>query len=116
MEILCRRAFNLIEEKMTWIFLDDLDWHDCRLACGLVYERNWGVVIGDIIVGVIGALIGGLLFQREGIMPGAADSQSDCCDHRRDYLLIWPAHGQESLKVAVMTLVVKYYEESIRLP
>jgi uncharacterized membrane protein YeaQ/YmgE (transglycosylase-associated protein family) len=28
-------------------------------------------VIGDIIVGVIGALIGGLLFQNTGIMPGS---------------------------------------------
>ena len=28
-------------------------------------------VIGDIIVGVIGALIGGLLFQKTDIMPGS---------------------------------------------
>ena len=28
-------------------------------------------VIGDIIVGVVGALIGGLLFQNTGIMPGS---------------------------------------------
>ena len=29
-------------------------------------------VIGDIIIGVIGALIGGLLFQKAGIMPGSS--------------------------------------------
>jgi uncharacterized membrane protein YeaQ/YmgE (transglycosylase-associated protein family) len=28
-------------------------------------------VIGDIIVGVIGALSGGILFQKTGIMPGS---------------------------------------------
>ena len=28
-------------------------------------------VIGDIIIGVIGALIGGFLFQKTGIMPGS---------------------------------------------
>ena len=28
-------------------------------------------VIGDIIIGVVGALIGGLLFQKSGIMPGS---------------------------------------------
>ena len=28
-------------------------------------------VIGDIIIGVIGALIGGILFQKTGIMPGS---------------------------------------------
>ncbi|MDB4304225.1 GlsB/YeaQ/YmgE family stress response membrane protein [Desulfosarcina sp.] len=40
------------------------------LAGQFMTGKGFGV-IGDIIVGVIGALIGGLLFQKTGIMPGS---------------------------------------------
>ena len=40
------------------------------LAGQFMTGKGFGV-IGDIIVGVIGALIGGLLFQKTDIMPGS---------------------------------------------
>ena len=40
------------------------------LAGQFMTGKGFGV-IGDIIIGVIGALIGGLLFQKTGIMPGS---------------------------------------------
>ncbi|GAK56190.1 putative membrane protein [Candidatus Vecturithrix granuli] len=40
------------------------------LAGQVVKGGGYGVV-GDIIVGVIGALIGGFLFQRSGVFAGA---------------------------------------------
>ena len=40
------------------------------LAGQFMTGKGFGV-IGDIIVGVTGALIGGLLFQKTGIMPGS---------------------------------------------
>jgi uncharacterized membrane protein YeaQ/YmgE (transglycosylase-associated protein family) len=40
------------------------------LAGQFMTGKGFGV-IGDIIIGVIGALIGGLLFQKIGIMPGS---------------------------------------------
>ena len=40
------------------------------LAGQVVKGGGYGVV-GDIVVGVIGALIGGLLFQRSGVFAGS---------------------------------------------
>jgi uncharacterized membrane protein YeaQ/YmgE (transglycosylase-associated protein family) len=39
------------------------------LAGQFMTGKGFGVV-GDIITGMVGALIGGLLFQKTGIMPG----------------------------------------------
>jgi uncharacterized membrane protein YeaQ/YmgE (transglycosylase-associated protein family) len=40
------------------------------LAGQFITGKGFGPV-GDIIVGVIGALIGGILFEKTGIMPGS---------------------------------------------
>ena len=40
------------------------------LARQFMTSKGFGV-IGDLIVGMIGALIGGLLFQKTDIMPGS---------------------------------------------
>ena len=59
------------------------------LAGQFMTGKGYGVV-GDIIVGVIGALIGGILFERAGIFPGSSLMGSlTRRSHRRNYLLIW---------------------------
>jgi len=54
--------------EFFWMFLIGMiaGW----LAGQFMGSTGYGV-IGDIIVGVIGALIGGTLFEKTGIMPGS---------------------------------------------
>ena len=68
------------------------------LLAGYFMTGNRFGTIGDIIAGVMGALIGGALFEKTGIFAGSSLIGSlDGCDHRRDCLFIWRAHGQKGV-------------------
>ncbi len=50
----------------------DRCWFDCRLA-GVVMKGGGYGVVGDIIVGIVGALVGGFLATNLFGAPGAVD-------------------------------------------
>jgi uncharacterized membrane protein YeaQ/YmgE (transglycosylase-associated protein family) len=93
-DIFIHHARGEINMEFFWMILIGMiaGW----LAGQFMTGKGFGVV-GDIITGMAGALIGGLLFERTGIFsrkqPGRKSARRNLW---RDYLPIWRAHGQKA--------------------
>ena len=52
------------------IFWFTLYWHCCGVTCGQIMKGEGDGVVGDLVVGVIGALVRGFLFGLLAIAAG----------------------------------------------